>query len=197
MTYKMSRDARSAKLTSFLSWAALSSALVLGMTGSVQANAQEVSQVSPVNEANGTAMLTLPANTEVILRLTDELTSKGNANKVGQVFRLVVAYDVKVQGRTVIPSGTMATGEVTKRTGKGVFGKSGKLEVEMRNIDLNGQRIAVVGSYKQEGEGNTMAAVGAVVLAAGLLFVTGKSAVIPRGREFTAYTIATITLPAL
>jgi hypothetical protein len=197
MKDKTSRGARSAKLTSFLSWAALSSALVVGMTGSVQANAQEASQGSPVNEANGTAMLTLPANTEVILRLTDELTSKGNANKAGQVFRLVVAYDVKVQGRTVIPSGTMATGEVTKRTGKGVFGKSGKLEVEMRNIDLNGQRIPVVGNYKQEGEGNTLAAVGAVFVAAGLLFVTGKSAVIPRGREFTAYTVATTTVPAL
>lgn len=138
--------------------------------------------------------LVLPANSEVILRLTDELTSKGNQNKVGSMFRLTVAYDVKVDGTTVIPSGTPAVGEITKRTGKGVFGKSGKLEVELRQVDLNGQRIPLNGKYRQEGEGNTMAAVGAVFLSAPLLFVTGKSAVIPRGRELSGYTTATTTI---
>jgi hypothetical protein len=136
----------------------------------------------------------LPANTEVVLRLSDELTSKGNQHKVGHMFRLTVAYDVKVNGTTVIPSGTQAVGEVTYRTGKGVFGKSGKLEVELRHVDLNGQRIPVTGKYRQEGEGNTTAAIGAVVLAAGLLFVTGKSAVIPRGRELSAYTAQTTNI---
>ena len=141
-----------------------------------------------------TKTIALPANTEVVLRLADELTSKGNQNKVGSMFRLTVAYDVKVGGITVIPSGTPATGEVTYRTGKGMFGKSGKLEVELRQIDLDGQRIPINGKYRQEGEGNTTAAVGAVFLAAGLMFVTGKSAIIPRGRELSAYTSQTTTI---
>jgi hypothetical protein len=72
-----------------------------------------------------------------------------------------------------------------------MFGKSGKLEVELRQVDLNGQRIPLNGKYRQEGEGNTTAAVGAVFLAAGLMFVTGKSAVIPRGRELSGYTSQT------
>lgn len=137
----------------------------------------------------------LPSNTEVILRMSDELTTKGGQIKVGHVFRLTVAFDVRSQGVVVIPAGTPATGEVTMRTGKAIFGKSGKMEVELRQIDLYGRRIPVTGKYKQQGEGNTLAAVGAVFLAGGLLFVTGKSAVIPRGRELVAYTTASEPFP--
>jgi hypothetical protein len=139
--------------------------------------------------------VTLPSNTEVILRMTDDLTTKGGQIQVGHVFRLTVAFDVRAQGVVVIPAGTPATGEVTMRTGKAVFGKSGKMDVELRQIDLYGRRIPVTGKYRQEGEGNTLAAVGAVFLAGGLLFVTGKSAVIPRGRELVAYTVASEPFP--
>ncbi len=139
--------------------------------------------------------ITLPSNTEVILRMTDDLTTKGGQIQVGHVFRLTVAFDVRSQGIVVIPAGTPATGEVTMRTGKAIFGKSGKMEVELRQIDLYGRRIPVTGKYQQQGEGNTLAAVGAVFLAGGLLFVTGKSAVIPRGRELVAYTTASEPFP--
>lgn len=139
--------------------------------------------------------VTLPSNTEVILRMSDELTTKGGQIQVGHVFRLTVAFDVRSQGVVVIPAGTPATGEVTMRTGKAVLGKSGKMEVELRQIDLNGRRIPITGKYQQQGEGNTLAAVGAFVLAGGLFFVTGKSAVIPRGRELVAYTITPEPFP--
>lgn len=140
--------------------------------------------------ATASPQLVLPANTEIVLRMSDDLTSKGGKIDAGHMFRLTVAYDIRVQGTIVIPSGTPAIGEVTKRTGKGVFGKSGKMEVELRHVDLNGRRIPVTGKFRQEGEGNTLAAVGAIFLTAPLLFVTGKSAVIPRGRELTGYTVA-------
>ncbi|WP_303795652.1 hypothetical protein [Sandarakinorhabdus limnophila] len=136
----------------------------------------------------------IPSNTEVVLRMSDELTSKGNQIKVGHTFRLTVAYDVRINGVTAIPSGTPAVGEVTMRTGKGVFGKSGKMEIALRRIDLNGQAISIDGKFRQEGEGNTVAALGAVFFAAGLMFVTGKSAVIPRGRELTGYTQSAVTV---
>ena len=136
----------------------------------------------------------IPSNTEVILRMSDELSSKGDQIKVGHTFRLTVAYDVRINGVTAIPSGTPAIGEVTMRTGKGVFGKSGKLEIALRRIDLNGQAIPIDGKFRQEGEGNTLAALGAVFIAGGLLFVTGKSAVIPRGRELSGYTQSAVTV---
>lgn len=165
---------------------------------STNALAQQQSNVVQSQPAAGPATqaeVTLPANTEVILRMTDDLTTKGGKIEVGHVFRLTVAFDVRAQGVVVIPAGTPATGEVTMRTGKAVFGKSGKMDVELRQIDLYGRRIPVTGKYRQEGEGNTLAAVGAVFLAAGLMFVTGKSAVIPRGRELVAYTVTPEPFP--
>lgn len=148
-------------------------------------------QASPSEQAApAKPQLILPANTEIVLRMSDDLTSKGGKIDAGHMFRLTVAYDIRVQGTIVIPSGTPAVGEVTMRTGKGVFGKSGKMEVELRHVDLSGRRIPVTGKFRQEGEGNTLAAVGAIFLTAPLLFVTGKSAVIPRGRELTGYTVA-------
>jgi len=148
----------------------------------------------PVAQAEVANTLTIPANTSIILRMNEDLTTKGGQIKVGHMFNLTVAYDVKVNGIVVIPAGTPAKGEVTMRTGKAVFGKSGKMEVELRSIDLNGEMIPVTGKYRQEGEGNTLAAVGAVVLSAPLLFITGKSATIPRGRELTAYTLQAWTV---
>lgn len=150
--------------------------------------------VQATDQATAAPALIVPANTEVILRMNEDLTSKGGQVKEGHMFNLTVAYDVKVGGVTAIPSGTPAKGEVTMRTGKGVFGKSGKMEVELRSVDLNGQRIPLTGKYRQEGEGNTLAAVGAVFLSAPLLFVTGKSALIPRGRELSGYTMSAVTI---
>jgi hypothetical protein len=171
-------------------------ALASLLASPISAAAQSVSVSEPLSTSSVTIReLVLPANTEIVLRTNDELSSKGGQIKAGHMFRLTVAYDIRVQGVTVIPSGTPAVGEVTMRTGKGVFGKSGKLEIELRHVELNGQRIAVNGKYRQEGEGNTLAAVGAVFFAAGLMFVTGKSAVIPRGRELTAYTVSSASVP--
>ncbi|QZD90520.1 hypothetical protein K3148_03760 [Qipengyuania aurantiaca] len=136
----------------------------------------------------------LPANSEVLLRMSEELSTKGGRVKEGQMFRLTVVHDVKVNGVTVIPMGTPATGEVTWKTGRAVFGKSGKMEVALRYVDLNGERIELAGEYRQEGEGDTLAAVGAVVLAAPLMVITGKSAIIPRGKEMMAHTVAPFTV---
>jgi hypothetical protein len=130
----------------------------------------------------------LPANTEVVLAMNDTLTTKGGNFEEGHMFYLTVAADVKIGGYVVIPKGARGAGEVTWKTGKAVFGKSGKMEVELRYVEVGGQRINVEGKYRQEGEGNTVAAVGAAILAAPLLFVTGKSATIPKGRELTART---------
>jgi hypothetical protein len=142
----------------------------------------------------------LPANTEIMLRMNDELTTKGGKLEVGHMFRLSVVDDVRLGDAIVIPRGSPAFGEVTWKTGKGAFGKSGKMEVKMRYIDLNGRRIPLSGEYRQEGEGNTVATVAAVV-AVGVFgaFVTGKSAVIPQGRELKAHTIEAlpVVLPAV
>lgn len=142
--------------------------------------------------AQAPAEAQLAANTPVLLSLNSEANSRHM--RVGDTFALTVAQDVAVDGHVVIPRGTRAVGEITWRTGKGAFGKSGKMEMAIRYLDLDGRRIPIDGYHRQEGEGNT-AGTAAAVLAAGViggLVVTGRSAVVPAGREFTARTIDAI-----
>src|SRR5690606_17197355 len=86
-------------------------------------------------------------------------------------------------------------GRITWLTDKGAFGKSGKMDIELEYIEVAGQRIDVDGTYRQEGEGNTVATIGGVVLVGVFAaFITGKSGRIPQGRELMAHTEADLPL---
>jgi len=130
-------------------------------------------------------MLSLAVGIPVTLVVAKEINS--SIDKEGDPISLTVLNDVKVGDTIVIPRGTPAMGEVTWRTGKGAFGKSGKLEFSLRYIDLNGRHIPVSGDYRQEGEGNTIAT-GVGIIAVGVFagFITGKRARVPTGRELMA-----------
>lgn len=137
--------------------------------------------------------LILPANTEVAVTPNDELTTKGI--KEGHTFLMSTVFDVMYNGYVVIPRGTPGQGHVSWRTGKGAFGKSAKMEVTFDWLELNGRRIALTGKHRQEGQGNTGAAVGAVVVAGVFgAFVTGKSAKIPHGMQLSARTAESLPI---
>ncbi len=131
----------------------------------------------------------LPANTEVLLRTNQEVTTKGKRWKEGDTFDLSVVHDVRLGSYVIIPRGSREVGRITFLTNKGAFGKSGKMDVTLEYVEVNGQRIDVSGEYRQEGEGNTVATVGGVILAGVFAgFITGKSGIIPQGRELMART---------
>ena len=132
--------------------------------------------------------LMLPSYTEVILTPDAEANSK--KLREGHVVPMRTMFDVMHNGVVVIPKGTRGMGTVTWRTGKGAFGKSAKMEVTFNELTLaNGQRLPLAGMHRQEGQGNTGAAVGAAI-AVGVFgaFVTGKSAIIPNGQHLIART---------
>ena len=133
--------------------------------------------------------LALPANSEVLLRMNQDVTTKGRTWKEGDTFGLSVVHDVTEDGHVVIPAGSRAVGRITWLTSKGAFGKSGKMEIDLEYVEVGGQRIDLDGHYRQEGEGNTVATIGGVV-AAGVFaaFITGRSGLIPQGRELMAHT---------
>ena len=138
----------------------------------------------------------LPTNTPILLHLDEDVSSK--SKRVGDRFRLSVAQDVMLGSLVVIPRGAPATGEVSYRTGKGAFGKSAKMEIVIGSIDLGERKVALSGTFRQEGQGNTGAAVGAVV-AAGVIagaFVTGHSATFEAGREFRVTTREAVSIAA-
>lgn len=140
----------------------------------------------------------LPAYTEIVLTPDAEASSK--KLREGSVIMMHSVFDVMHNGVVVIPKGTPAKATVTWRTGKGAFGKSAKMDITFNELTMpNGQKIALSGEHRQEGQGNTGAAVGAVV-AVGVFgaFVTGKSAVIPVGQHLTARTAVALpySIPA-
>lgn len=172
-----------------LTFAGAALAAVVLLTSAAQGTA---ASVDPDQSDKPVALKTsgaLPAGTEIFLAMNEELTTLGGRIAVGQQFRLTVAKDVRMGEYVIIPRGTPAVGEVTMVTGKGVFGKSGKMAVAFKYLDLNGRHIPLFGTYRQEGRDNTASSVVALS-AVGVLggVVTGRSANIPAGRQIVAYT---------
>lgn len=144
-----------------------------------------VPEAAPVAPAS----VTIAPGLSVPMSINAELST--SRNKVGESVAFTVSQDVIANGAIVIPRGTRGVGEITMRSGRGMFGKSGKMEIAFRYLDMDGIRVPLEGSHFQAGNGNTAGTVGAV-LAAGVvggLVVTGKSANVTEGTEFTARTV--------
>lgn len=137
--------------------------------------------VQPVPMAAGAAMLR--TGTEVPLRLSEELTTKGKKLRVGQRFHLEVAEPVMVQGVTVIPAGSPAIGEITDVTNKGMWGKSGHLGARLLYATVNGRQIHLSGAFDDKGVAGGVGAVAAsaIVFPPAGFFMTGTSAHVPMG----------------
>lgn len=148
---------------------------------------QSVPIIAAPAQAYATAVL--PANTPITLAINDTITTKGNRWNEGDNFDLTVTQDVRLGQYIVIPRGSRGSGRITWLTNKGAFGKSGKLEFDIEYVEVAGRRIPLSAHFRQEGEGNTVGTIAGVV-AVGVFagFVTGKSGVIPAGREVTART---------
>lgn len=152
-------------------------------------------ELPPVTAEVGSARLapvadevTLPANTEIWLAPLADVSSKHI--RQGGSFAMRVSRDVFVGRDLAIPRGTTATGQIVYRTGKGAFGKSGKMEFDPVQLDVAHGKVPVHGHYRVEGQGNTGAAIGVFIVAGllGAVFVTGHSATISSNTEWRAYT---------
>lgn len=138
--------------------------------------------------------ITVPANTEIWLTPSTEVSSK--QLRTGDTFPLIVSRDVFVNRILVIPRGATATAKVSYRTGKGAFGKSAKMEFDLVSVEVAHQPVAVSGHYRVNGSGNSAATVFVVlfVSAVGGAFVTGHSATLPAGSEWRATTVAPLQI---
>jgi hypothetical protein len=118
----------------------------------------------------------LRQGTEVRLVTLTELNSK--RNKVGERFDMEVQESVQLNGQTVIPAGTRAVGEITLRKGKGMWGKSGKLEFRPIYLKMGDRQIRIsANATRDKGKAGTAGVVAAVVvLPIAGFFVTGTSA---------------------
>lgn len=125
----------------------------------------------------------LRVGTEVPLRLSQELTTKGKKLRVGDRFHLETSEPVMVQGVNVIPVGSPAVGEITDVRNKGMWGKSGHLSGRILYVTVNGRQIRLSGAFDDKGiaGGIGAVAVSAIVFAPAGFFMTGTSAKVPAG----------------
>lgn len=179
------KNLKVAHLVCAASAVALASMAVAQTTEAVPATDAAPAPLEAPTAVPKAAKLVLNEGTPITLAVTEEVNS--STHKEGDIFKLTVLNDVKIGDTVVIPRGTPATAEITWRTGKGAFGKSGKIEFALSSINLNGKIIPISGNFRQEGEGNTVAT-GVGVIAIGVFagFITGKRARLPAGRELMA-----------
>ena len=144
--------------------------------------------VAPIS-APVTANAVLRVGTEVPLRLSEELTTKGKKLRVGARFHLETSEPVMVQGVTVIPVGSPAVGEITDVRNKGMWGKSGHLGARILYVTVNGRQIRLSGAFDDKGVagGVGAVAVSALVFLPAGFFMTGTSALVPAGTIIKAF----------
>ncbi|WP_443970840.1 hypothetical protein [Sphingobium sp. CR28] len=151
---------------------ALLSVAALGGT----ASAQQAPQVWVGRE--------LPPSTMIVLTPDQEVTSK--KVEVGDIVNFTVVGDVVENGAVAIRRGTHAEGKVSWKTGRAIGGKSGKFEIAFSSITLNGRQYPLRGTHRQEGRGNTTAAL------LGSILISGRSAQMLPGQLVNAFTVSSI-----
>ncbi len=131
----------------------------------------------------------LRAGASVPLRFMEELTTKGKKIRVGQRVQLEVAENVMLGTSVIIPAGAPAIGEVTDVRNKGMWGKSGKLNIRALYARVNGRQIRLTGQIDDKGVagGVGATAVSAIVFLPAGFFMTGTSAKIPMGAPMVAF----------
>lgn len=165
----------------------------IAISSGVAAQTEQAEVVQTVVEEAETAVaapaaktITIPADTIVVVTPIEEITSKKMKEGTTRNFR--VAEAVSEDGVTVIPLNSPVIGTVSWRTGKGIFGKSAKFEITFDKVTVNGTEYSLRGKHRQEGRGNTAAA----LLVSGI--ITGRSAVMVPGQLVTAFVEKDITV---
>lgn len=130
----------------------------------------------------------LRAGTEVLLIISESISSNDKSLRTGKIIRMQVANPVMLGGAVVIPAGSPVTAEVTDVRRKGMWGKSGRIEARVLNVRVGDRLIRLSGTFDDKGVTGTAGVVGAIVLlpVAGF-FMTGTSANIPAGSGVKAF----------
>ena len=164
---------------------------------STVAAAQPMADAAVVQIADQSATVTLPAGTAVVFLIDNAMATdkrefrkgetkppkdKRRITNVGDTFSATVLDDVKVGYQVVIPKGARGMGEVTMVTGRGGFGKSGKIEIKMTTLELGETAYAMDGTHLQKGRGRGGAAIAGALVG---ILIKGDEADIPARAEVT------------
>jgi len=137
----------------------------------------------------GAAPTILRIGTPIPMQLAEPLTTEGKHLKAGQRFEIETAEPVSLDGRVVIPAGTHGVGEVTDVRNKGMWGKSGHIDIRPIYVQVGDRQIKLTGSGAEKGHagGGAAVAVSALVFLPAGFFMTGTSARMPIGAPLKAF----------
>lgn len=152
-------------------------------TATTAVQSPTVAVIAPSDQTN-----VIRSGTEVMLTMSEALTTNGKKLRPGQRFQMTVAAPVMAGNQTVIPTGSVATGEVTDVRNKGMWGKSGRINARVLYVRVGDRQVRLTGVFDDKGTTGTAGVVGAIaVLPIAGFFVTGTSANIPMGAPVKAF----------
>jgi hypothetical protein len=140
------------------------------------------------------AEITVPDGTEIEIQLHNTLS--GQTAKVGDIVDFTVVRAVQVNGVTVFEKDASARAKITTAKGAASWGRAGKLEWIMQDVQAaDGNRIPARFTKREVGDSKggrvAAAAVATTVLLGpvGLFwgFKKGKPAIIPAGNRYTVF----------
>jgi hypothetical protein len=168
-------------------------AVMLAMV-QASATAAAVTQEVSSQPAGPAVEIKVPDGTPVEIELKN--TVSGQEMKIGDIVDFTVIHPVQVSGVTVFEKGSSARARITTAKKAGRWGKAGKLEWAMQDVQaVDGERITARFTQRAIGDskGGTVAvaAVATTVLLGplGLLWglKKGKPAIIPGGNRYTIF----------
>ncbi len=143
------------------------------------------------------ASLTIPDGTPIKLRLTESVSSA--RARPGDRLDFIVVRDVNVEGLTVIPAGTVASGSVTGVKGKRLLGIGGNVALKLDSVGLaNGDRVGLHARLNVKGRSRFIL-MAAGMIATALVFppatpvfllTRGHDSTVLKSTEITAHTDA-------
>ena len=152
-------------------------------TATTSVQTPTVAVIAPSDQTN-----VIRSGTEVMLTMSEALTTNGKKLRPGQRFQMAVSAPIMAGDQIVIPAGSVATGEVTDVRNKGMWGKSGRINARVLNVRVGNRQIRLTGMFDDKGTTGTAGVVGAIaVLPVAGFFVTGTSANIPIGSPVKAF----------
>ena len=115
--------------------------------------------------------VTIPAGTQLSIRLNDPLDSE--RNKVGDSFHGSLSAPIVIDGETVIPQGADVVGRVANVQSAGRFAGSSLLTLELTSLSVNGRTYNIqTNQWSRQGKGegkNTATKVGIGTAAGAIL----------------------------
>jgi hypothetical protein len=96
--------------------------------------------------------VTIPAGTQLTVRLNDPLDSE--RNKVGDTFHGSLSTPIVIDGETVVPEGADVVGRVANVQSAGRFAGSSLLTLELTSFSMNGRTYNIqTNQWSRQGKG--------------------------------------------